>query len=143
MVNTSFLQELLNTVAEQGRQLLPRRLRSAKPGEGLAELSEALLSVRGEASGVAIASEILDLYGDLDREQRLAFLHFLANTMEPDTQELRGAAKEYLDHPDEEALIRLRAAAEGPRQGFFRRLNLAAGATAKIVAMRRDLLAAS
>jgi malonyl-CoA decarboxylase len=36
----------------------------------------------------------------------------------------------------------LREAAESPRQEFFRRLNLAPGATAEIVAMRRDLLKA-
>ncbi len=34
----------------------------------------------------------------------------------------------------------LQQAVESPRQEFFRRLNLAPGATAQIVAMRRDLL---
>ena len=50
------------------------------------------------------------------------------------------AAKAYLASPDAAAVSALQRAVESPRQEFFRRLNLAPGATAQIVAMRRDLL---
>ena len=53
---------------------------------------------------------------------------------------LSAAAKTYLESPDPAAISALRLAAESPRQEFFRRLNLAPGATAQIVGMRRDLL---
>ena len=50
------------------------------------------------------------------------------------------AAKAYLAHPEPGAVAALQRAVESPRQEFFRRLNLAPGATAEIVAMRRDLI---
>ena len=68
-VNVSFLQDLLNTVAEQGRQLLPASLLGGTR-ENITDLSEALVSGRGEASGVAIAREILKLYKGLGPEER-------------------------------------------------------------------------
>jgi malonyl-CoA decarboxylase len=140
-MNVSFLQELLNSIAEQGRHLLPRSLRGAGR-EGLNELASALVSSRGEASGVAIASEILQRYRALSREDRIAFLRFLAGTMRPDAAEVARTAKAFIDSPVDAALQDLQRAVESPRLEFFRRLNLAAGATARIVALRRDLLAA-
>ena len=43
LVNVSFLQELLNTVAEQGRQLLPWSGRNGDASEDIAELAQALV----------------------------------------------------------------------------------------------------
>ena len=142
MKTSSYLQDILSTIADQGRNLLPRSLRSAQPEEDIRELAAALLSVRGEASGVAIASEILGLYEQLDQAAKLGFLHFLAESMDPETQTVRTAADAYFENPSAATLRALRSAAEGPRQSFFRRLNMPTGATAKIVAMRRDLLEA-
>ena len=56
------LHDLLATISERGRSLIERR--EPRPaGEQraalLVDLAEALLSRRGEASGVAIAGEIL------------------------------------------------------------------------------------
>jgi malonyl-CoA decarboxylase len=141
-VNVSFLQELLTTIAEQGRQLLPRSFAWSDPQEDITELANALVSVRGEASGVAIASEVLARYRALEPKDRLTFLDHLARTMQPDREEVTEAAKAYLDSPGTSALSDLQRAVESPRQEFFRRLNLAPGATAAIVAMRRDLLEA-
>ena len=139
-MNVSFLQELLNTIAEQGRQLLPRSLGGADPKDDITELADALVSVRGEASGVAIAREILNRYRTLSADERHAFLEFLAETLQPDPNSVSRAARAYLDHPSEAAVAALQAAVESPRHEFFRRLNLAPGATAEIVAMRLDLL---
>jgi malonyl-CoA decarboxylase len=141
-VNTSFLQELLGSIAEQGRQLLPRSLGGAEPQEEIRELATALLSGRGEASGVAIARAILEDYRRLAPDERRAFLAYLADTMQPDTDRVAHAAKAYLAHPEPSAVAALQRAVESQRQEFFRRLNLAPGATAEIVAMRRDLIEA-
>ena len=66
-MNTSFFGELLQTITERGRALIERR--HEPPGlvysEGLAELCEQLLSIRGEGSGVALAREILARYDEL------------------------------------------------------------------------------
>jgi malonyl-CoA decarboxylase len=141
-VNTSFLQELLGSIAEQGRQLLPRSLGGAEPQEEIRELATALLSGRGEALGVAIARAILEDYRRLAPDERRAFLAYLADTMQPDTDRVAHAAKAYLAHPEPSAVAALQRAVESQRQEFFRRLNLAPGATAEIVAMRRDLIEA-
>ncbi|MEZ5849338.1 MAG: malonyl-CoA decarboxylase [Hyphomicrobiaceae bacterium] len=138
-VNVSFLQDLLNTVAEQGRQYLPARLIGGAK-EDIFTLSTALVSGRGEASGVAIAREILQLYRQLGPEERREFFRFLAERLQPDPAKVTDAASHYVAEPSEAALLRLRTAVESPRQEFFRRLNLATGATAELVAMRRDLL---
>src|SRR5512145_816868 len=140
-MNVSFLQELLNSIAEQGRQLLPRRLGRAGRESDITELAAALSSNRGEASGVAIASELLARYRSLKADGRLAFLKFLSRTMQPDPAEVARAARAYLSGPETATLRTLQRAVESPRLEFFRRLNLAPGATAEIVAMRRDLIA--
>ena len=138
-VNVSFLQDLLNAVAEQSRQLLPASLLGSAR-EDIAELSQALVSGRGEASGVAIAREILKLYRRLRPEERRGYFRFLADHFKPDPAVVKAAASAYAADPSEVAMARLRRAVESPRQEFFRHLNLAPGATAEIVAMRRDIL---
>ena len=66
-MNTSFFGELLQTISERGRALLARDRRgeASARSESLVELCEDLLSGRGEASGVALAREILTHYGTL------------------------------------------------------------------------------
>ena len=62
-MNASFFGELLQTISERGRALLDRardrRGIDSTRSENLVELAEHLLSGRGEASGVALAREIL------------------------------------------------------------------------------------
>ena len=139
-MNVSFLQELLNTVAEQGRQLLPWPLRNVDVTADIEELSQALVSVRGEASGVALAHQILTLYQGLPPEGKDTYFRFLAEKLGPDVTKVATAATAYIANPTAASLEELQFSVESPRQEYFRRLNLAPGATAKIVAMRRDLL---
>jgi malonyl-CoA decarboxylase len=141
-VNVSFFHELLNTIAEQGRHLLPRSLSWPERQEDIGELAQALVFGRGEASALAIASEIMLRYGTLAPADRRAFLQALAETMQPDEAKTAQAARAYLASPGPASMSALQQAVQSPRQEFFRRLNLAPGATAAIVAMRRDLLSA-
>ncbi len=138
-VNVSFLQDLLATVAEQGRQYLPASL-GGGVREDINELARALVSGRGEASGVAIARQLLNQYRSLAADDRRAFFRFLAEHFKPDTAAVSAAVKAFAANPNDSTLQQLQAAVESPRQEFFRRLNLAPGATAEIVALRRDLL---
>ena len=139
-LNVSFLQELLNSVAEQGRALLPKALFGAEPEKGLQSLVDALMSGRGEASGVAIARQLLRHYRILGTDERRAFFRYVATVLRPEPEAVAEAARAYLAAPTESTLGRLQDAVESPLQEFFRRLNLTPGATAEIVAMRRDLL---
>jgi len=139
-VNVSFFQELMATVAEQGRALLPKALFRDVGGQSLEVLARALMSGRGEASGVAIARQLLNQFKKATGEERLAFYRFLAEDLQPDAAGVAEAARAYLDDPSEKTLSRLQKASYSPRLEFFRRLNLASGATAEIVALRADLL---
>ncbi len=139
-MNVSFLQELMSTVAERGRAILPRSLFGAGAEEDIEQLARALISSRGEASGVAMARELLDRYAELEHSDKERFFRFLATELRPDRERVEAAAKAYLDDPSERALTGLETALQSPRLEFFWRLNLAPGATAQIVGLRRDLL---
>jgi malonyl-CoA decarboxylase len=136
-VNVSFLQELLGSIAEQGRQLLPWTVGTQTD---IVALSRALVSSRGEASGVAIAGEILDLYRRQTRSQRAIFYDFLTHGLSPEPAAVAEKAKAYLATPGPNALAELQRVVDSPRQEFFRRLNLAPGATSEIVALRKEIL---
>jgi malonyl-CoA decarboxylase len=140
LLNVSFLQELMTTVAEQSRALLPKALFAPEGEETIGALSQALMSGRGEASGVAIASQLLIQLKRAGVDERRSFLRYLADDLQPDATRVARAAEAYLAAPSEAALSELTRAVESPRREFFRRLNLAPGATAEIVALRRDLL---
>ena len=81
-MNTSFFSEMLQSIADRSRALILRERRepSHERSAGLIELSEELLSGRGEASGVALANEILDEYADLTIGPRIAFFEAMATT---------------------------------------------------------------
>jgi malonyl-CoA decarboxylase len=97
-VNVSFLQELLSTIADQGRALLPRSLFGDGAEADVEELARVLISGRGEASGVALASELLDRYAQLDEEDRLTFFRFLATELRADASCVAEAAQAYLEN---------------------------------------------
>lgn len=139
-VNVSFFQELMNSIAEQSRALLPKALFGAAGGESIEVLARALMSGRGEASGVAIARQLLIQLKKASSDERLQFYRFLADELQPDAADVADAARAYLDHPSDKSLARLQNAAYSPRMEFFRRLNLAPGATGEIVALRADLV---
>ena len=143
------LFELLQGFSRQGRQLLRRHLPFAafepprtalSPAEALCGMARDLLSNRGEASGVAIATDLLRLYETAAREDRAEFFLALAQDFNPDRAGL-AAAWAGFQAKGWEAYPGLASAIEAPRQELFRRLNLAPGGTAALVRMRADLLA--
>lgn len=140
----AYFSDLLSTIADRGRSLLGRLEWAAdSPGKanGVAELCEALLSGRGEASGVAIAREALDRYARQTPEAKIEFFRFLATKLGPDHERLGKALDAWRADPGPETESNLHFAAEPRRQELFRRLNRAPGGTAALVRMREDLLA--
>ncbi|MDX2264509.1 MAG: malonyl-CoA decarboxylase family protein [Hyphomicrobiales bacterium] len=138
-MNVSFFQELLSSISAKGRQLLDLSKPQGEP-QSIDSLSQTLLSGRGEASGVAIAQQILEIYRGLQRKARIDFFRSVTAAFAPNEAVVKAAAAAYIAHPSAETLSRLTAAVEPPRQEFLRRLNAAPGATAQIVRMRADLL---
>src|SRR5436305_911898 len=143
-MNASFFGELLQAISERGRAFMDRtRERRGLPAErtdGLIELCEELLSGRGEASGVALAREILLRYAELTTGPRIAFFEALARNFGADRERIAAAVAAWEANPSEETAAELHAAAEPRRQELFRRLNLAPGGTTALVAMREQLM---
>jgi malonyl-CoA decarboxylase len=141
-MNNAFFSDLLSSISERGRTLL-RRTGSSEDKQdpsGLIELCEALLSGRGEASGTAMAREVLDRYHHLDAAGRLSFFEALARHYGPDREKLAQAIETWRAQPTDEDASDLHFASEPRRQELIRRLNRAPGGTSALVAMRADLL---
>jgi malonyl-CoA decarboxylase len=143
-MDTSFFGDLLQTISERGRALLDRARERRGDGHGrsetFVELCEELLSGRGEASGVALASEILRHYADLTTGPRIAFFEALAKRFGPDPQRLNAAIADWQRAPSDETAAEVHLAAEPRRQELLRRLNLAPSGTAALVRMREQLI---
>jgi len=141
-MNTSFFGELLQTISERGRALLARDRRGAPSArsESLVELCEDLLSGRGEASGVALAREILARYSELTTGPRIAFFEALAERFGSDPVRMEQAIETWRADPSDLTAAEVHAAFEPRRQELFRRLNLAPGGTAALVRMREQLM---
>ncbi len=129
---------------------LPRLKRSADsaltPRERARQIERAvagsrrLLSERGEANSVAIASEVLAELAKLPPEGWVEFCGVLDADFAPDPGRVLQAAERYAAEPNASHLIALSAAAEPPRQELLRRLSRAPGGMALIIALRRVLL---
>ncbi|WP_044588468.1 malonyl-CoA decarboxylase [Bradyrhizobium sp. LTSPM299] len=107
--------------------------------EGAKQLAAALLSERGEASGAMIARELHRTMQTLDAAGRHGFQNYLAAAFQPDPTTLRDAAKRYLADSTAEAAAALAQAADPPRQEVLRRMNMAPGGTAVLIAMRSEI----
>jgi malonyl-CoA decarboxylase len=142
MSSNAFFSDLLASISERGRTLLRRGGSSdaKQDASDLIELCEALLSGRGEASGTAMAREVLDRYRHLDKAGRLTFFEALARNYGPDREKLAQAIEAWRAQPSDDDASDLHFASEPRRQELFRRLNRAPGGTSELVALRADLL---
>jgi len=135
--------DLVASITERGRVLLRRRtlpFDSLQRSSTLIDLCQALLSGRGEASGTAMASEVLDRYLDLDRPGRLALFEAFAHQFGADRDRLDRIITAWREDPSEVSAADLHFYSEPRRQELFRRLNRAPGGTRALVGMRADLL---
>ena len=96
-MNTSFFGEMLQTISERGRALVDRtrgrRGALAERSESLIDLCEDLVSVRGEASGTALARDILLRFAELTTGPRIAFFEALAHRFGPDEKRIATAVE--------------------------------------------------
>jgi len=116
------------------------RTPAQRRADRLASLLRTLISERGEASGAAIARQAVSAYRELDEASRLQFFLALATEFSPDRDAVLAAATAYHAAPTAEHLANLQRMAEPPRQEVFRRMNMAPGGTAALLALRTELL---
>ncbi len=136
------LAGLLGSVINAGRGILARRRQAtaqAPSGDLLAKCKQ-LLHHRGEASGLALACEVIADYQALDGANQLLFFEALAREFDADSDAVVTAAGHYKANPNPDQLAALARAVEAPRVKLFRRMNMAPDATAVLVKMRGALL---
>jgi len=139
-MRNAFFSDLIESLAEKGRALIGRGRADALKSGDLGAICEALLSGRGEASGMALAEAALLRWQTLDGEGRRNFLNLLAGRFGPDQARLDAAISAYQKEPGQTRASQVHIASEPRRQELFRRLNQASGGTLALVRMREALL---
>lgn len=141
MNTSSIFGDMLQTIAERGRRLLSLGRQPLPAGVGdLERACENLISRRGEASGMALAGDILERWRRSDEDDRRAFMTMLLEKLGPDPERLERAIEAYREERSPRTLRELHVAAEPRRQELIRRLNLAPNGIATLVQMREALL---
>ena len=136
------LAGLLGSVISAGKGILSRRRQAAAEapsGDLLAKCQE-LLHHRGEASGLALACEVISDYQALDAANRNFFFEALGDAFDADPEGIIAAANAYKTNRSNEQLTALGKAIEAPRVKLFRRMNMAPDTTSVLVKMRGALL---
>jgi malonyl-CoA decarboxylase len=110
--------------------------------EGLLDLAGALLSLRGRASGPALASAFFDLYEASDLTVRHAFLAQIHDRHPRDAAAIDKAIARWQEKRDEASAQALSDAAASPSEKLIGMLNLAPQGTQRLIAKRSDLLKA-
>ncbi len=139
----SGLVGLLGSVINAGRDILAKRrqVSAEAPSLGLAAKCHQLLHHRGEASGLALAVEVIADYQKLDESNRTIFFESLASNFEVSKESVFEALDQYKAEPSDDSLTAISKAVEAPRSKLFRRMNMAPEGTAVLVKMRGELLA--
>lgn len=138
-MRSSFMQSIFGSIADAGRDLLDLKSQKA-PEERFQSLCLDLLSQKGEASGLALAREVVTVYEQLDDTGKIDFFRFLYQDLGPDKAAIAKAAAAYQKDDSDQNYLKLAHVVESPRQELIRRMNMAPGGTATVVNMRADLL---
>jgi len=125
-------------------KLFDRIGRGARPAnsEGLLDYVGALLSLRGRASGPALASAFFDRYEASDLAERQDFLAQLHAHNPRAPAAIDKAVARWTEKRNDSAAAALHDATESPCAKLIRVLNLAPEGTRRLIAMRNDLLGA-
>jgi len=143
MKNTKVYFESMVT---KGRKLAARKLKDVRGEAGqtavekLSSKSASLLTARGQSSGIAVASEILEIYEQSTDDEKQAYFQFLLTEFGRDKDTLIKICADYSEQPDHNNLKALTTIMEPQRQDLFKRINMAPGGTNGLVKMRADLL---
>ena len=109
---------------------------------GILELAEEMLRRSGEASGSALALELIEEYQTLDRAKRAELFQGLLDDFGPDTELLQTVIAAYQDDPSPRSAEGFLKAAESRRLDLFRLINTVPGGTRFLIKMREDLFVA-
>jgi malonyl-CoA decarboxylase len=133
----SSLYDIILTVAAGGLQIFERTAR--RRHDHMIDMCKRLLRLKGEASAISLAHQILTTYKALSPRNRLEFFERLLTDFTPDTERLNKTIAAYQRDPNPGSIRAVAAAAESPLQELFRMLNMGPDGTPAIVSMREEL----
>jgi malonyl-CoA decarboxylase len=132
--------EHVTGVAERGRAMLGRAAGATHGTASLAVTCDRLIARRGEASGLALAAEVVHALERMTNAQTAEFLEVLADSFSPPPAAVAAAVAHWRSDPSDDSVMALASATEAPRQELFRRLNMVGGGAAALVKLRGLLL---
>lgn len=106
----------------------------------IASVVKSLLRIKGEASAIKLAHQVLQLYAESDEDGRREFFRFLLYELGPDDNALSAAMQAYQSDPAPANYVKLLGVVEPQRQDLIRTLNWAPDGTSALISMRADLL---
>ncbi len=106
----------------------------------IASVVKSLLRIKGEASAIKLAHQVLLNYAELDVDGKRGFFRFLLHELGPDDGELTAAIQRYQADPVAKSYLDLLGAVEPQRRDLVRTLNWAPNGTSSLISMRADLL---
>jgi len=138
MTPPSWLEHVTG-VAERGRAMLGRSGGTHNMAN-LAATCDRLIARRGEASGLALATEVVRALERMNNAETAAFLEVLGGSFSPSPTAVGAAVARWRSDPTDDSVMALAMATEAPRQELFRRLNMVGGGAAALVKLRGHLL---
>ena len=108
--------------------------------EQIGELCNVLLSLKGEASSIALAEEIISAYTKFSAEEKTEFFQYLETGIGTDLNTIELAISEFLANRTQDAVQAVHKASESPRLELFRALNMASMGTQALISMRADII---
>ena len=132
------IKELIQQVTDRALEILDLKS-DGVPLDDLIAQSHAVLSRKGEATGLALAGSVVASWHALDESEHLAFFCSLIEEFGPDRARLNQAIADYQSSNDESFAMALHQAAEAKRQELFRRMNAAPNGLQTLILMREAL----
>ncbi|MFK8019321.1 MAG: malonyl-CoA decarboxylase family protein [Pseudomonadales bacterium] len=113
---------------------------AVSPEQPAIDLCHRLLRLRGEASAIVIADEIISRFTALDAAGQLEFFNQLLEQFQPEAEALKIAAEHYLAEPGAESAAAIAVASEAPWKALFRLLSTSPAGVPALIEMREQLL---
>lgn len=141
-MNTFSLGNLFQKLSNLGLETL--EMLQGKQRQSFIEVTRSLcrtlLQLKGEASSIAIAEEIIRHYQAASEAEKQSFFRYLHADLGTDKPVVEKAIREWQAKPTGQNLQALGSACDPPRLELLRTLNTAPGGTLALIGMREDLL---
>lgn len=132
------LRQKLTALGVETLELLKLQKRQSF-AELVPRLCQTLLQLKGEASSIAIAEEILHLFQQASGAEKQQFFRYIHAELGADAASVNNAIADYQSSGSQLMLHKLALASEPPRLELFRTLNAAPQGTLALIGMREDL----